>query len=238
MKMNYGNLIDFFNVVYSENMSLFIPKKYPWEKEAEKAVIQLDDEGDGFHVSCNRGTRLLIVTDEKITEMQLPFTVKDGIFYLDLRKFLDERNIPYEKGDGRFCNGTGWTQQEASQEVSYCRNGLLDYCDSPYWGEQYQMTFIGKHSMPVAAGRKIKCIRFNDCEPGIGQKAEEWFRYLAGKKRVLDHGMMIRMMRDLGLEEIKLFVEMSSKRADGTEQYDWMDYFLNDDKKRYPLKFI
>ena len=212
-------------------MSLFVPKTFPWEDQAEKAVIQLDDEHDNFRVSCNRGTRLLIVSDEKIKEMQLPFTVKDGVYHLDLLRFLDERNIPYEKGEGRFCDGAGWSQREASQEVSYCRNGLLEYNDGPYWGEQYQMTFAGKHSMPVASGRKVKCIRFNYCDPGIGQKVEEWFRYLVEKKRVLDHGMLIRMMRDLGLKEMGMFAEMNVKMSGGTEQYDWIDYFLNDEKK-------
>lgn len=167
---------------------------FAWEESDEKAVINL---GDGHEIRCNLKTKLLIKKDDGISEINLPFKKKGKIYTCNLEKILNANNIAYEKGYGVFCDMTEWSQKEATSEVIYNEDGMLEYIISPYWGEQYVMYYANKKICPSAAGRRIEIIRYSNCAKDKQSEIEKWFKYMLKKKRSLDFYTLNKIKREV-----------------------------------------
>lgn len=215
-KMNYGYLVDIFPVINTDQMvEIFIPKIFPWEESDKKAVINLVDS---LEIRCNLKTRLLIKKDEGISEINLPFKKKGQLYQCELLKLFEENNILYERGEGEFCDGTKWSQKEATSEVIYNEDGMLEYIISPYWGEQYVMHFANKKSCPMAEGRRIEIIRYSNCAEYSQSGIERWFKYMLKKNRSIDFYTLNKIKREVRSGMGSIYYQKDDKT------YEWLEY--------------
>lgn len=218
-KMNYGYLVQLWPVVTTNPLvQIFIPKLFSWEKSDEKVMINL---GDGYAIRCSLKTRIIIEKDDGISEIYLPFKKKGKSYQCDLLKFFKENSIIYERGEGKFCDGTAWSQKEASSEAIYNEDGMLEYIISPYWGEQYEMYFANKKCCPRAAGRRIKIIRYSNCAKDKQSEIEKWFKYMLKKKRSIDLYTLNKIKREMKCSGVwggGIYYQKEDKT------YDWMEF--------------
>lgn len=194
-KMNYGNIVDLAPVIYTDAY-VFIPKLFAWEKESESAEIIVGD----YRIQCNLGTKLIFKRSKGIVEMNLQFEKKAEAYSVDIVEYFEKNNITYEVGNGIYCDGVEYNQNDSSSEVIYNKDAIVEKIKSPYWGLQMELYIVNKKLRPKVKGRKVKIIRFNDCREEKQDKIEEWFRsVLNGITRVepytLDHVMRDNLVR-------------------------------------------
>lgn len=215
-KMNYGNIVDLEPVIYTE-ACLFIPKLFAWEKESVSAEVIVGD----YRIQCNLGTKLLFKKGKGIEEKVIPFEKKAGVYTVDILEYFEKNNIAYEVGNGVYCDGTEYNQDDSSSEAIYNKDAIIQKILSPYWGLQMELYVVNKKLRPTVKGRKIKIVRFNYCLEEKQYEIEEWFmRVLNGAIRVdpyaLDH-----VMRD-NLERIDFTA--CSMFYQNDEAYKWEHY--------------
>ena len=215
-EMIYGRKVDFYTVLCTEKrVSVFLPMKFPWEKQGEKTLISLSSD---YQIIGNTGAKLLIATGSGIREVAIPFEKKGKNLCCNLPKFLKTLDIPYERANGTACDGSTWKQEDYTSEVLYCKDGMLEHLNSPYWGGQYEMHFANKEIRPETGGRAVEILRLNFCEAKDWDNVEQWFRYLLKKKRKLRPYDFARILRSAGQDRLHLFVKMKKGG------YDWVDF--------------
>ena len=192
----------------------FITKCFEWEKESTKAVVRVDK----YEISCNLGTKLLFFTDEGITEKNIPF-LKKGIGYRCnlLRLFRDE-GIPYTEGTGFYCDGAGFTQKDSSAEALYCKKAIIEHTGSPYWGEQFELRMVDDAKRLKIGGKRVKILRFNQCDLNRQNKIEDWLSGLIEKDQKLDAYELEKQVRRFVKGSVRTCVLYYQKTDDS---YEW-----------------
>lgn len=191
MKMKYGTTVMLFPILYTEAV-LFIPRCFAWEKEATKAVVRIDQ----YAISCNLGTKLLLFTDEGILEKNIPFVKKKTGYRCNLLRLLQEEGIPYTEGPGRYCDGVAFTQRDSSAEALYCKKAMIEHVSSPYWGEQYELRIADQRFCLEIGGKRVKILRFNECDLRQQNKIEDWLRSLIEKNKKPDAYELEKRVRE------------------------------------------
>lgn len=216
----YGREIEFSPVIRAkENISVFIPQTFPWEKE-ETAEIILNAK---FRIIANMQAKLLKRTNKGIQQLFIPFEESDGKLVCDLPKFLEENNLHAEQLRGRYCNGTKWNQPDSTDKVLVCGKGMLRHIDSPYWGNQYEFLFCDKSIGMCLGCKDVKIMRFSFCDKDAWEKMESVFRVLISGRYDWDFSDFSEMLRYAGvwydnkLNTIQVFIK------DHRGVYDWTD---------------
>lgn len=215
-KINYGNIVDLAPVVYVD-ACVFIPKYFTWEKESCPAEIVIGDNC----IQCNVGTKLLFKTDKGIVEMALPFTKKAHCYKLNILEFFESNYIAYRLGDGIYCDGDRYNQNDSTSEVIYDKNVIIEKTSSPYWGLQMELVIVNKKKRPEVRGKKVKIIRFNYCRKENQYNIENWFRNVVNGSTKIEPYTLDKVMRE-NLERINFMA--CTLFCKTNNEYKWENY--------------
>ena len=191
-KMEYGQCVYLFPVLNAKPI-IFIPKYYGWEKKAAKAKIQVFEN----EINCNIGTKLLFLNDDGITAMKIPFKKRETGYVCDLIGFFRKKSIPFERGQGIYCDGEKKKKKDSSSEVIFNDYGMIEYSVSPYWGNQFELQLVNSDYWLEAGGKKIKTFRIKYCKQEKREVIENWFQELLKKKKKINLRVVDRMLREV-----------------------------------------